>query len=63
MNVQDIDGCTALHLASAEDLEGRCVEHLLGSKADAVLRDKVVSVFGPNTSSSSLRQGTADDKS
>ena len=42
VNVQDVDGCTALHLASAEDLEGRCVEYLLTHKADAVIRDHKV---------------------
>jgi ankyrin repeat protein len=42
VNLQDVDGCTALHLASAEDLEGRCVEYLLTHKADALIKDNKV---------------------
>ena len=45
VNLQDIDGCTALHLASAEDLEGRCVEYLLTHKADSLIKDNKVKLI------------------
>lgn len=40
VNLIDNDGCTALHLASGYDLEGRCIEYLLQHKANPVLKDK-----------------------
>ena len=39
MDRQDNEGTTCLHLVCALDMEGRCIDYLLGHKATAALAD------------------------
>ena len=39
VDIQDKRGCSSLHMAASQDLDGRCVEYLISRKADVWIKD------------------------